>query len=83
MNLITAVNAACIFVGLSLLLLSIVATGLEERRIIADRNLSKTFTVSTAIVIGAVMVFDVVLVRIGRLTTGELVEILEEILIWC
>lgn len=83
MDFITAVNTVCILVGLSLLALSIVVTGLKERRIIADRNLSKSFTVSTAIVIGAVMVFDVVLVRIGRLTTGELVEILEGILIWC
>ena len=83
MDFITAVNAACIYVALSLLVLSIVATGLEEHRIIEDRNLSTSFTASTAIVIGAVIVFDIVLIRIGRLTTGELVEILEEILIWC
>ena len=83
MDFIATVNAVCILVVLSLLVLSIVATGLGERLIIADRNLSTSFTVSSAIVFGAVVVFDLALIGIGRLTTGELMEILEEILLCC
>lgn len=83
MDFIATVNAVCILVVLSLLVLSIVATGLEERLIIMDRNLSTSFTVSSAIVLGTVVVFDLTLIGFGRLTTGELMEILEEILICC